>query len=63
MSNMPRCVSSVNNLCGYSESRVCIYTYLCINTYFFKRDIFFIFFIILEFLQTMIKYNNVILRK
>ena len=49
-------VSSENNLCEYSGGRVCICTYLCIDTYFFKRDIFFIF---LKFLQSMSKYNNV----
>ena len=54
-----RNVSSVNTLCGYSEGRVCIRTYLCIDTYFFKRNIFFIFFIFLEFLKSMTKYNNV----
>ena len=59
MLTMLSSVSSENGLCGYSESRVCIHTYLCIDTYFFKRDIFFIFFIFLEFLQSMIKYNNV----
>ena len=52
-------VSSENNLCEYSGGRVCICTYLCIDTYFFKRDIFFIFFIFLKFLQSMSKYNNV----
>ena len=52
-------VSSVLNQCGYSLSRVCICMYVCMNTYFFKRDIFFIFFIFLRFLQSMLEYNNV----
>ena len=56
-----RNVSSVNTLCGYSEGRVCICTYLCMDTYFFKRNIFFIFFIFLKFYQSMSKYNNVII--
>ena len=56
-----RNVSSVNTLRGYSEGRVCIRTYLCMNTYFLKRNIFFIFFIFLKFYQSMSKYNNVII--
>jgi hypothetical protein len=61
MLSLPSTVSSENLICGYSVSRVCIHTYLCIDTYFFKRDIFFIFFIFLEFLKSVISYNNVIL--
>ena len=59
MLTMLRSVSSVKSLCEYIVGRVCIYTDLCMNTYFFKRNIFFIFFIFLEFFQSMIKYNNV----
>ena len=49
-----RCVSSVSSVTGkFFIDRVCIHTYLCIDTYFsninfFRREIFFIYLFIFK---------------